>query len=249
MERSVGPRSWASLPSVDTVNTVRATSDGGCIVLGKTEPPDLDFRDFPFAARFDSVRELLWFRTYAKKQGSEEYQSVEALPDGGFLVGGRSNKNGDYMLALRLDSGGNVMWKKGVPCSGGANGAAVAALADGRLGVAGYTVNRFGKQDPHLALLDASGRLLWARLYAIGDTASFTGVMPGPDGGLMVTGIGMGIGGNGAMLRFLLRVDASGSRSASSTPAVREFRAEARGRRKPRWRGRPERLRHREVGR
>jgi PKD repeat protein len=208
---------WAmalgNLPSVDilsTVSTVRAMTDGGCVVLGKTEPPDLDFKDLPFVARFGPAGDLLWLRSYTKKLAREEYKAVAALSDGGLIVGGRTNQSGNYMLALRLDSEGNVLWKRGVYCGVDGSAQAVAALADGRIGIAGYTATRMNVATPHLAMLDASGRLLWARLYAIGETASFTGVMPGPDGGLLVTGKGMGIGGNGASLRFLLKVDASG---------------------------------------
>lgn len=214
---NVGPDGaprWAmalgSVQALETVSTVRAVADGGCVVLGKTEPPELDFKDLPFVARFGSAGDLLWLRTYTKKLGREEYKAVAARSDGGLIVCGRTHQTDNYMLVLRLDPGGNVLWKKGVPCGYDGSGEAVTALADGRVSVAGYIANFANTQKPHLAMLDASGGLIWARLYAIGETASFTGVVPGPDGGLLVTGKGMGIGGNGASLRFLLKVDASG---------------------------------------
>ena len=194
------------------MNTVRATSDGGCIVLGKTEPPDLDFRDFPFAARFDPSGRLLWFRTYAKKRGSEEYHSPwRPSPMAGSSWAGAAIRTATTCSRSAWTPGGNVMWKKGRPLAPvGAKGRAVAALADGRLGVAGYTVNRFGKQRPPPGL---AGRL---GTVALGPALRHRrhGLLYRRDArpGRRPHGAGHrdGIGGNGAIASLLLRVDASG---------------------------------------
>ena len=85
---------------LDFAESVEQTSDGGFILAGATESPDLGSRDV-WVIRTDDLGNALWARTY----GGVDYEvgySVRQTADGGFVVAGVTKSygagNGDVWL-------------------------------------------------------------------------------------------------------------------------------------------------------
>jgi hypothetical protein len=93
-------------------NDVRPLAGGRLVVTGSIRKSDSDL----FVATFDRVSgKLLWAHTCGGTR-DDEGLTVAALPDGGVVVGGRSESKGRYgpLWVMRLDNDGYVLWDVGL---------------------------------------------------------------------------------------------------------------------------------------
>ena len=151
----------------DILTAIATVPGGGFILAGNTESKGAGRND-GWIVRLDAQGEMLWERTYGKKN-RDAFWSITVVPDagsvhgGGFAVAGQiGSTRAGYSDAwvLRLDQQGRVLWEK---TFGGKKGDSARAILPGPRGgfiVAGSTESRgAGRRDGWMFRLDANGRL------------------------------------------------------------------------------------------
>ncbi len=177
-EKSVGGS------KLEEIRNLALCPDGGWIAVGSSASNDGDIltnkgQEDYLIARFDASANIKWIRTYGGKFG-DVARSVALTSDGGYIVGGNTRSqnddvgphNGYYdMWVLKLDSLGNIQWKKTFGGSGFDNCYRVVELSDGTFVVAGFTesvdgdaIGNHGGRDVLLLRLTDSGSVLWRKV-------------------------------------------------------------------------------------
>ena len=129
------------------------TDDGGFIATGQHEGNGSAGGCDIYVYKVDACGNRIWFRLFGTGS-SEGGRSIEATPDGGFIIGGHSS-NG---LLLKLDSEGMSEWYHQYP--------AVDWVFDAiPLAAGGYAA--IGRQSgrPVVFKVDEEGLLVWSRRY------------------------------------------------------------------------------------
>jgi len=129
------------------------TEDGGFIATGQHEGNGSAGSCDIYVYKVDACGNRIWFRLFGTSS-SEGGRSIEATPDGGFIIGGHSS----YGLLLKLDSDGQAEWYHHYPEVDWVFDAI--PLADG-----GYAA--IGRQSgrPVIFKVDDAGLVLWAKRY------------------------------------------------------------------------------------
>jgi len=171
----------------EEAHSIQQTSDGGFIVAGYTFSNDGDVSgnhgglDF-WIVKLNSSGRIEW----QKCLGGSSYDwafSIQQTSDGGYIVAGYSKSNdGDVsghrgfledFWVVRLDSSGDIIWKK---CLGGTGydvAYSVQQTSDGGFIVAGYTRSNNGDVSGHhgsadsadywVVKLNSSGNIVWQK--------------------------------------------------------------------------------------
>lgn len=202
-ERTFGGR------QADQVFTVAPTLDGGAVLAGHTRSTGQGESDL-WLFRLDGDGELVWQRVLGGV-GNDRIRSVIATADGGFLAGGftASRGAGDRdAWVLRLDGGGDVLWERvfGGPGDDGAFHATV--LPRGGFAVVGYRTASAG-YDLWVLNLSDGGEAVWTRTLDRSEFDAGTGIIPTPDGGVILAGM-TAIPGTLRDNVWLVRLDDSG---------------------------------------
>jgi len=184
----------------DYAYSVQQTSDGGYIVLGKTESVDGENWGI-LLIKTDTNGNVQWAKTYG---GGGKYKaySVQQTSDGGYILAGEEylfvdDGGGDYFafstrdynaLLIKTDANGNVQWAK---TYGGTNydyATSVQQTSGGGYIVAGRTYS-FGAGGWKVFLIKtyANGNLEWAKTYSTG-TGWAESVRQTSDGGYILAG-------------------------------------------------------------
>ncbi len=209
-EKSVGGS------NLEEIRNLALCPDGGWIAVGSSASNDGDIltnkgQEDYLIARFDASANVKWIRTYGGKFG-DVARSVALTSDGGFIVGGNTRSQGDDvgphngyfdMWILKLDSLGNIQWKKTFGGSGFDNCYRVIELSDGTFVVAGFTesvdgdaVGNHGGRDVLVLRLTTTGSVLWRKV--LGGTADEESacVLETASGKIMVVGYAESIDGD-----------------------------------------------------
>ncbi len=94
-------------------NFVRQTNDHGYIIVGTSYSFGAGNGDI-YLIKTDSIGNIIWNMAYGGS-GKDEGLSVMQLPDGGYVLTGKTASYGagsDDALLLRIDSIGNLIWSK-----------------------------------------------------------------------------------------------------------------------------------------
>lgn len=96
---------------------VRSTSDGGAIIVGATSMKEKFPSEDTWIVKIDSKGEVGWSKILSSKGRYDGAFDVVELKDGYIVVGYSqiekdSKKDFDNFVILKLDSTGNVVWKK-----------------------------------------------------------------------------------------------------------------------------------------
>jgi len=164
---SVGNHLWTKYYSISGLErgiSVKATFDGGYILSGWTSD-SITFKDDLFLVKTDSIRNLIWSKTYGGVN-HESVGHVYQVNDGGYLIAGYSDFygviNNDFIL-IKTDSSGNITWNK---TYGGLNFEECDALiqcSDGNYIMAGSTSSYgYGSGDILVIKVDSSGNEIWS---------------------------------------------------------------------------------------
>ncbi|MBL7964389.1 MAG: PQQ-binding-like beta-propeller repeat protein [Flavobacteriales bacterium] len=190
--------------------SVEETADGHIVVCGSTGSFGAGGGD-AYLLYLDEDGELQWSRTFGGP-GVDEARELRVLPDGGVILAGLTNSegNGGYDgWLVRTDPDGVILWERkyGGPEWDIFN--SVDLLGDGFL-VAGCTYGTpSGESDIWVMALDADGEPLWSFVEGgVGaDMANAISAMA--DGGAAIAATGAGE--NESSRSMLLRLDSSGS--------------------------------------
>ncbi len=187
--------SWANSYPADNLDKCRIiqTSDGGYILVGEKKSYGDGNYDF-LVVKLNSDGSVSWAKIYGG-QGLDSGNSILETSDGGYMVAGSSTSyeggNQDILL-VRIDSSGNVLWAK---TYGGVYSEDIYSLiqtSDGGFAIAGDTnsVSYGGLNYDFLILrLDASGHLLWNKVYGGSYIDYAYSITETTDGHFLVAGI------------------------------------------------------------
>jgi hypothetical protein len=171
-----------------------AVLDDGLAVAGSSAVGGIGGYDFVLV-RADENGEVLWQRNY----GTEDWDlchTMIALEDG-FILGGISYGDGapeGQGFLVRTDLNGDVLWTTRTQEELGASCQALAVNSDGRVVLAGYSVQPNGDTDRLLAVFDPDGEPLW-RLSLPGDsTDMFADVLLTADDRIVAIGTSFSYG-------------------------------------------------------
>jgi len=153
---------------------VLPAGDGGFLLAGnKARQPGLSNESWDgWLAKITPECSMVWQKTY-EAYASNEFQSVIATSDGGYLLAGKCYEDlagdGDIRL-LKADANGNKLWEKKYGGNGEDAGSSLAIAAEGKYLLAAITSTNDGSvpdfkghADGWVLKLDAQGRKLWAK--------------------------------------------------------------------------------------
>jgi hypothetical protein len=196
----------------DVANSIQQTTDNGYIITGYSKSVDGDLSvnngnaDY-WILKLDSNGIKEWQKTLGGS-GNEFANAIVQTSDGGYILAGSSNSNDsditgnkgmdDYWI-VKLETNGNVQWKK---CMGGSNadGAnSIQQTSDGGYIIAGSSVSNDGDingthhgtaayTDYWIVKTDDGGSIQWQK--SLGGTLSDvpTSIQQTTDGGYIVAG-------------------------------------------------------------
>ncbi|MFI5135096.1 MAG: T9SS type A sorting domain-containing protein [Chitinophagales bacterium] len=210
------------------------TSDGGMLAVGYTigpqhGPDSLDQEGYHYGTigyyeeawvvKRSSTGALDWGHCYGGTNGSSEALTVCQSPDGGFVIGGwseasnydvPSNNGYEDMWYFKIDSVGNIVWKKSFGTFAGVEQVNGLTPIDG----GGYLLSGeyFAYQDIVMKL-NESGDTVWTRTY---HPANYQGYAEKsiqlPDGGFIIAESLYDYFGLDNPYYTLTRIDSSGSK-------------------------------------
>ena len=193
----------------DITSLVEPTSDGSFMVLGPTTSQDIagttyhgGTEDF-WVLKLDANGAVLWQKLYGGN-GDDYPQSISGTSDGAFLLAGSTtstdlpgiaNKGGTDGYLAKIDASGTLLWQRTYGGSGddiiGAvqadGGNFILAGSSRSTDIPGCT-NK-GGQDFWVMKVDASGTIIWQKMYGGGGTDTGAEAQIVPSGGYYVAGV------------------------------------------------------------
>jgi hypothetical protein len=214
--------------------SVQQTADGGYVVAGQTidcgsgtSCPPLSGRSCALVEKLDSAGRLTWARVYAASLYGSVIDQIRQTADGGYITAGSVTDSGQYTgaLLLKLDSAGNVQWRKDLGPAGTTSAYfnSVQQTADGGYVAAGAYYTPASGPAPTQVLVarfGTDGTLAWQHGFATlgssgapASVADASSIIQTPDGGYAVAGRWYDQafnGGNGAQGALLVKLDPIG---------------------------------------
>lgn len=186
---TVWSRTFGS-PESDYGENAIQTSDGGFVIAGYTESPDIDIRD-AYLIRLNSDGHLRWAKTY----GGQYIDAVSGLvqsPDGGYVMVGYTfsyGESGSDVYVIKTDTNGNILWDVSVGGVLNDYGYSIDNSLSGGFIISGATESiGAGEEDLLLVKLDSLGDLEWSRAYGGQAFDAGNSVIQCSEGGFAVAG-------------------------------------------------------------
>ena len=146
---------------------------------------------------------IIWQRALGGSN-VDEARSIQQTSDGGYIVAGYTLSNDEYVVGnhgsydawvVKLDSSGNIIWKKILGGSGADMAYSVQQVNDGGYILAGYTDSNdgdvsgnHGGYDAWIIKLDESGNVVWQRTLGGSNSDGAYSIQQTFDGGYIVAG-------------------------------------------------------------
>jgi PKD repeat protein len=192
----------------DDAQSIQQTSDGGYIIAGHSYSNDGNVTgnhgssDY-WVVKLDSAGTILWQKCFGGTNYESAY-SVQQTDDGGYIVAGDTYSNNgnvtgnhgnyDYWV-VKLDSDGNILWKK---CLGGTStdyARSIQQTEDGGFIIAGSTASNDGNVDGNhgnydywIVKLDNTGTIIWQKCLGGLSTDNAQSIQQTVDGGYIIAG-------------------------------------------------------------
>ncbi|KUG24880.1 hypothetical protein ASZ90_005307 [hydrocarbon metagenome] len=174
----------------ESASEVLQTSDGGFIMCGNTKLSASGSRD-AYIVRVDAQGNQLWAKNYGGA-GGETASGIIETSDGGYIFSGSTTSNGtdDFQLwIVKIDANGNEVWSK---THGGAEweeAASISPTSDGGYILSGYTLSKgAGAKDAYLIKVNATGDVIWDKVFGDIHADEFRDAKETPDGGFIAVG-------------------------------------------------------------
>lgn len=194
--------------NADRAMSTKQTSDGGYIVAGYTLSNNLDVvgarggEDY-WVTKLNASGNIVWKKTYGGS-GDDRCYDVQQTADGGYILAGTSNssdgqvtnaKGGFDMWIVKINSLGNVSWKKNFGGSDDEAAYSIDELSTGGYIISGETksqngnvTNNKGGYDFWIVRINATGSLVWQKNYGGSADESAKSVQQCTDGSFIVAG-------------------------------------------------------------
>lgn len=175
----------------DSATAAATTTDGGFIIAGNT---DLNRGDV-FVIRLDAAGRALWQKTYSKPPAARAVD-IDPLPEGGFLVLAETGEfTGDAaawsdIWILKLQPAGGVAWARTIDAAAADRPRDILTFPDGSF-IASVSASdpETKKSDMLFLKLDANGRDVWKRAYALDDINDPVSLLAGEGDGFMALAV------------------------------------------------------------
>jgi hypothetical protein len=191
--------------------SLTTTSDDGMVLTGHTQSNDGDFEGMGkgnwdiFVIKLSSNGEILWKKTLGGS-GYEEGLSLTTTSDDGMVLAGHTQSNdgafegmgkGDWdIFVVKLNSNGEVLWKK---TFGGVRedlGLSLTTTSDGGMVLTGYTQSNDGDfegmgkgdWDIFVVKLNSNGEVIWKKTFGGIGFESGRSITTTSDDGILITG-------------------------------------------------------------
>ncbi len=204
-------------PKYDSASSIIQTTDGGYAVAGYTESKGVSGYD-AWIIKLDSYGNIVWDKTYGLSNYNEA-NSIIQTTDGGYAIAGKTSSEGVYghdAWILKLDSNGDIIWKKIYGGESYYEANSIIQTTDGGYAVAGIktseisTHTRFYDYDVWIIKLDSMGNVVWEKTYGGESYDGAYSIIQTTDGGYALAGYtqSKGINGNAALV---IKLDSNGN--------------------------------------
>ena len=227
-------------------SSITTTSDGGCVLTGYTGSIDGDFKGMNkgrfdiFVIKLDSRGDVQWKKTFGGSVWEESY-SITTTPDSGCVLTGYTfsydgdfeglNKGDRDVFVIKLDSRGDVQWKKTFGGSKDERGRSITTTPDGGYVLTGDTFSNDGdfngmnkgRYDVFVIKLDSRGDVQWKKTFGGSENECGRSITTTPDGGYVLTGETSSIDGDfegmnkGLEDIFVIKLDSNGILNPTSS--------------------------------
>ena len=171
---------------LDTAEDVRATSDGGIIVLASSTNLITLVGDI-LVIKLDADGMIQWQNLYGGAATVERARSIRETATGEYVIAGKSSGNGGEAIVLKLTAMGVPNLQLGFPALDEAT--AIRPTSDGGTIVAGTTIDvGAGNQDAWAMKLMPDGMVDWQFTYGTLSSESAVDIETTPDGGYAMLG-------------------------------------------------------------
>jgi len=171
----------------DEVRRIIQVSDGGFLIIGKTE----SFGNGAWVIRTDADGRELWNKTFGKR-GTDFFNTAVEVDDGGFALAGTSDafrSHGQGAWLVRIDAQGTELWNRTFGGDIIDYAQSVAKYPDGGLVIAGVTNTLSGQRaDALLIRTDSSGNPVWKKTFGGSGDDEARSVTVTRDGEIVFTG-------------------------------------------------------------
>jgi hypothetical protein len=192
-----------------TVLGAAALPDGGFVVVGFSRV-NYTHEDF-FAARLNEDGHTQWIRNYDTGPGLDMLESVVSLENGSFVAVG-STADETTTVIMGIAENGDSLWSHTYVLDKGLCSARrVIRLADGNLGVIGYSIGADNQHsDIWLLKCTVNGDSIWTHSYGGSDTDTGVCLLELPNGDLQLAGNYASTGSTGDSDFWTQRVSSTG---------------------------------------
>lgn len=205
-------------PEYDSGKSVRETSDGGYIIVGRTESYGAGDSDL-WLIKTDFEGNEEWNEMFGGP-GIEGGWSVQETKDGDYIIAGETASYGAGGLDLWLiktDSSGNKQWNKTFGGPDGDWGRSVQETRDGGYIIAGDTESYgAGSLDIWLIKTDSDGNMEWDTNFGGSSTDWCRSVLETKDCGYIIIGGTVSYGAGGSDV-WLIKTDSKGNEEWNRT--------------------------------
>jgi hypothetical protein len=186
--------------------SVQQTSDSGYIIAGYA-----GLSNDVWLLKTDASGDTLWTKTYGGSAMDVGY-SVQQTLDGGYIIAGATFSYGagiDDVYLIKTDSSGDTLWTRtygGVDYDGAYS---VRQTSDSGYILTGWTESfGAGLNDVYIIKTNASGDILWTRVYGGTSWDQGWSVQQTSDGGYVIAGETYSLGNEDQV--YLIKTDSSG---------------------------------------
>jgi len=230
--------------------SITTTNDGGYVLTGWTYSNDGDFNGMNkgnydiFVIKLNSNGETVWKKTYGGSS-RDEGRSIITTTDGGYVLTGWTYSNdgdfsgmnkGDYeIFVMKLNSNGEIEWKKTFGGSGTDWGFSITTTNDGGYVLTGYTKSNDGDfsgmnkgdRDIFVMKLNSNGDTVWKKAFGGSNLDNGSSIVTTNDGGYVLTGETRSNDGDfngmskGSVDIFVIKLNSNGN--LNNTTSINEF--------------------------
>jgi hypothetical protein len=156
----------------DHVHYGMQTSDSGYIMAGQTSEDRRNSSDM-LVVKTDTKGELQWQKIIGTVKQADYGNFVTEVSDGFLVAGALYEQGGQQRALVKLDSEGNIVWKKSYPADGNGSIRGIDITSDGGIVATGYIGSRergyqFISDDGQGSILktDVDGNQQWEKILS-----------------------------------------------------------------------------------
>jgi hypothetical protein len=205
---------------IERGNSIKQSKDGGYVLTGTTSSNDGDFSKLwkggidIIVLKLNSKGKILWKRTYGGFLNDKSYSIIET-DNGEYILTGSSDSNdGDFsemnilmsdIIVLKLNTKGNIVWKKIYGGRGTEEGISIIQTKDGGYVLTGTTSSNDGDfigikkglnyntfkgfdEDIFVFKLNYTGDILWCKIFGGSNDDKVFSIIETTDDGFVLTG-------------------------------------------------------------